>query len=264
VRGLFDVVHLDPSEEGFGRLLDGMADIVGSAGKAGLDADSSAPSIATRLAVLVGSGGRDVLDDLEPALSSSLPDWRWRPDFPSAQFPELFWLMRNERLLDTLESLLGTEITCSPNYHMKLKLGSRDRDMAASIAAARGEGINRHELSNFLIAGASDWHADGNYGLPGSHRITAWIPITKATLENGCLWVAQGFGRVGHRPSCRSASGSGVTSFSSMIGCYTVLAAIGPRISSAGRSIFDIAGQMSQLTRPYPRLYRPKPRNARK
>ena len=140
-----------------------------------------------------------MLDHLEPALSSSLPNWRWRPDFPSAQFPELFWLMRNERLLDTLERLLGPEIRCSPNYHMNMKLGSRDRDMTASIAAVRGERSNRHELSNFLIAGASDWHADGNYSLPGSHRITAWIPITKATLENGCLRVVPGSHKDGPR-----------------------------------------------------------------
>lgn len=193
VRGLLDVANdIGSFKEGFGRLLNGMADIISDAGEMGSDGDSTVPSIASRLAVLLGSGGRCVLDHLEPTLSSRLRDWQWRPDFPSAQFPEWFWLMRNERLLGALENLLGPEITCSPSCHLNMKLGSRDRDKAASVAPVKGKRFDRHELSNFLVAGASDWHADGGSALPGSYRITAWIPITKATLETGCLRVVPG------------------------------------------------------------------------
>ena len=57
----------------------------------------------------------------------------------SGTTPRLFQLMRNERLLEALETFLGPEISVSSRYHLNLKLSRRHMAIAASIAAAVGQ-----------------------------------------------------------------------------------------------------------------------------
>jgi hypothetical protein len=71
--------------------------------------------------------------------------------------------MRNERLLDALETFLGPEISVSSRYHLNLKLSRRHMAIAASIAAAVGQIVPQDSLWNFHI-GTTNWHRDAPYG----------------------------------------------------------------------------------------------------
>ena len=201
-RGLLDVEHdIEPFKEAYIRYLDGLADIFMGETNPDLRADFAARPFAERFAVLLGCSGGAVLDHLDPSLSPYLRDYRWRPDLPSAQTPELFRFMRNENLLDAVECLIGPEILASPGYRVNLKLAPRDLDFAAAAARACGqESPDRHGLWGLLVGAATKLHIDAAYALAGARQtnaVAAWIPMTEATLENGCLEVVPGSHRAG-------------------------------------------------------------------
>jgi ectoine hydroxylase-related dioxygenase (phytanoyl-CoA dioxygenase family) len=144
---------------------------------------------------LLGCTGGLILQHLDPTLTMYMPGHRAPKALPSAQRPELFRLMRNERLLDELEGLLGPEITVSPSYHVNLKLAQRHIALAAKTAAQ----MNRRSPEDAPLwgfhVGTSQWHSDAAYGLPDCRRsqiVNVWIPLTPATLENSCLVVSPG------------------------------------------------------------------------
>jgi phytanoyl-CoA hydroxylase len=152
---------------------------------------------AKRLAVLLGATGGGILGHLDPLLNLSLPNYRWRGDLPPAQTKPLFELMRNEQLLDAVETLIGPEIVASATYHVNMKLPVRALELAADAAARNGRSIPAHSLWKFMAGGATPWHSDGHHALPGADRITAWIPLTEATLDGGCLKIVPGSHKLG-------------------------------------------------------------------
>jgi ectoine hydroxylase-related dioxygenase (phytanoyl-CoA dioxygenase family) len=151
---------------------------------------------AEQFATLVGHSGGRVLHHIDPNLQIFEPGYRRMKELPSAQRPELFHLMRHERLLDALEVLLGPEITASPIYHFNLKLPRPQFQRAAEMATAAGhKALPRYDFN----VGTTIWHTDTAYGLPDARHsriVNAWIPITAATGENGCLLVAPGSHRL--------------------------------------------------------------------
>ena len=80
---------------------------------------------------------------------------------------EMYELLKNERLLNAMESLVGEEIIASSVYRIRPKLPGLDR----------GE-IPWHQDSGYFSA-----HCDQNL------IVTCWIPLVDATIENGCLLV---------------------------------------------------------------------------
>ena len=55
------------------------------------------------------------------------------------------------------------------------------------------------------LAGGTDWHQDQGVGLPETDEtqmLTVWLPITDATVENGCLCVVPGSHREGLVTHC--------------------------------------------------------------
>lgn len=77
-----------------------------------------------------------------------------------------YHLMANPKILDVVESLIGSEIFANPVYNTRPKVPG-------------------------VAAGAVPWHQDKSYW-PGSHAnpvITVWIPLVEATEENGCLQI---------------------------------------------------------------------------
>ena len=81
--------------------------------------------------------------------------------------PALFELIRNEKLLDIAESLVGPEIMCHPAYRVRPKLP----DHALTVVP---------------------WHQDAGYMEPQCDtvlQLTLWIPLIDATVKNGCLEV---------------------------------------------------------------------------
>ncbi len=80
-----------------------------------------------------------------------------------------FAFLRNDHLLDVVASLVGSEITCSPIQHIRPKLPQGVRDDHV-IPWRQDAGVTWEEADPVFI-------------------LTVWLPLTEATVENGCLEV---------------------------------------------------------------------------
>jgi phytanoyl-CoA hydroxylase len=80
------------------------------------------------------------------------------------RLPGYYMLMRNPKILDAVESLIGPEIFSNPVYNLRPKVPR-------------------------VAAGAVPWHQDKSYWPDANSNpvITVWISLVDATLENGCL-----------------------------------------------------------------------------
>lgn len=109
----------------------------------------------------------------------SLPHNDIREDTPMHIGPAVFDMLTHRRILSTVESLIGPEITSNPIQHVRIKPPQR----AVSDAESRAHVI------------ATDWHQDKGVTLKeadNTNFVTVWLAITDATVENGCLQVATG------------------------------------------------------------------------
>ena len=150
-----------------------------------------AMSLPERFAVSLGASRGTVLHHLDPVLNLFVPTFQWREDLPDARIPEMFALMRHPKVLDILEALIGPEIAASPIYHFNLKLAPDHLRLADKVAESVGADLSEEGFYAFQV-GRTGWHMDAVSGLRDSHEsqiVNAWIPITHATEENGCLVV---------------------------------------------------------------------------
>jgi phytanoyl-CoA hydroxylase len=107
----------------------------------------------------------------------SLPQSNIQHDTPVHLGPAVFGLLTHPRLVDIIEDILGPEIFASPVQHIRMKLPKR-----AIAPQFRTDGL----ISDI------PWHQDNGQVLPEADEatiLTVWIPVTDATLENGCLQV---------------------------------------------------------------------------
>lgn len=136
------------------------------------------------------------LDDLE---------FRWfdiafpQAKKPSGQSPNfsqpVFNLLKHPRLLDCIEALIGDEILVNPIHHVRIK------PPESSLKAAKPSGLMK----------ATGWHQDQGVARPNADEtdmITAWIAITDANEDNGCLSIVPGSHKQGLTTHCTS---NGVT-----------------------------------------------------
>lgn len=93
-----------------------------------------------------------------------------------------FAFLHNARLLDAVEMLIGTEITCSPIQHIRAK----------PPAAASGTGNGFFNVPWHQDAGVTWQEADS------SDIVTCWMPLVDATVENGCMEVMPGVWKAGY------------------------------------------------------------------
>lgn len=120
----------------------------------------------------------------------SLPAGTISEDTPFHAGPAIFRLMTDGRLLDVIESIIGPEITSNPIQHVRIKPPSDD---------LRADEVRAHITS-------TDWHQDRAVSLEEADEtrmVTAWVAVTDATEENGCLQVIPGSHRgemVAHCP----------------------------------------------------------------
>jgi phytanoyl-CoA hydroxylase len=80
--------------------------------------------------------------------------------------PGYYDLMINYKILDAVESLIGSEIFANPVYNTRPKVPG-------------------------VAAGAVPWHQDKSYWPDANSNpvITVWIPLVDANFENGCLHI---------------------------------------------------------------------------
>ncbi|GGG18887.1 phytanoyl-CoA dioxygenase family protein [Paenibacillus abyssi] len=85
----------------------------------------------------------------------------------------MFDFLRNDRLLNVVESLLGREISCNPIQHMRAKLPWR--------------GVGEQPADENV-----PWHQDAavtSEDSEASEIITFWMPLVDATAETGCMEI---------------------------------------------------------------------------
>ncbi len=91
--------------------------------------------------------------------------------------PRMFDFLHSKRLLDAVESLVGSEITCNPIQHVRAKPPDE---------------FEPHSGPSFHMA---PWHQDAAVMMPeaeGSDVITCWLPLQRATADMGCMEVIPG------------------------------------------------------------------------
>jgi len=193
VRGLLDVERdIHPIQKAYASLLDSLAEIY--------TVEAGGPSLEgmtfqERFAASLGASAGQVLHHLDPVLNIFQKNYKWRTDLPAAQIPEMFNLIRHEKVLDVLEELIGGEVFSSPIYHVNMKLCPDHLKMAEQIAKSNPNGDLSDESFYTFQVGKTGWHMDSISGLKDSHTsdiAVAWIPISEANEENGCLLVIPG------------------------------------------------------------------------
>ena len=95
----------------------------------------------------------------------------------------MFAFLRNENLLNLLESLLGPELTCNPIQHLRAK---------------PPQAYENRDSPSFHNA---PWHQDAGVMMPeaeGSDVVTCWLPLAEATVETGCMEVLPGLVEAGY------------------------------------------------------------------
>ena len=104
--------------------------------------------------------------------------------------PAVFHLLRNRKILDLVEQLIGPEIYSSPVQQMRMK------PPESQLSGANAQHSN---------VGATTWHQDIVALLPeadDTNQITVWVAVTEATVENGCLVSVPGSHREGPKVHC--------------------------------------------------------------
>ncbi len=86
------------------------------------------------------------------------------PDIGNTRRRATFDFLRNQRLVDVIEPFIGAEISCNPVSHVRPKLPGTD--------------VAFHQDAVFTTMDAKD-----------ILQVTVWLPLVKATEENGCLQV---------------------------------------------------------------------------
>ncbi len=216
VKGLLDPEEdIYPLQEVYTELLDALARIylVETEAPGALDRFDEM-SLPERFAMSLGASRGTVLHHLDPVLNLFVPTFQWRKDLPDARIPEMFDLMRHPKALDVLEVLIGPEIAASPIYHFNLKLAPDHLKLADKVAESVGANLSQEGFYAFQV-GKTGWHMDAISGLRDSHEsqiVNAWIPITHATAENGCLVVIPGSHKYGvqYRPYSEDLDAQGV------------------------------------------------------
>lgn len=129
----------------------------------------------------------------------SLPQKNIQADTPIWNGPAVFNVLRNPRILDAIESLIGPEIYSNPVQHVRLKLPEH-----RGVADEAGQ----------LVQGATPWHQDNGVVLPEAdetNMITVWFALWDAPIESGCLQVVPRTSHEGLVTHCPlGAAGAGI------------------------------------------------------
>jgi phytanoyl-CoA hydroxylase len=137
---------------------------------------------------LITSAYRAGLDYFQP-MDISLPAGEIGLSVPFHAGPAVFRMITDSNLLDSVEAIIGPEITSNPIQHVRIKPPAEILDDSE---------IRAHITS-------TDWHQDRAVTLEEADQtrmVTCWLAVTDATVENGCLRVIPGSHRGRMMPHC--------------------------------------------------------------
>ena len=121
----------------------------------------------------------------------SLPQADLDETTPMHHGPAVFNLLQSPRLLDVVEQFVGSEIYCNPVQHTRIKLPEARLPQEA-LTGLSGP-IALHQDLGVVTEEADE-----------TEMLTVWLPVTDATVENGCLAVVPGSHQQGLVQHCRS------------------------------------------------------------
>ena len=181
---------LDPVIEEYANVLDGLAEELYESGEIG--ATYGDLSFSDRLTKIYAESGKVHAQYFD----FSLPQRNIQADTPMWVGPAVFRMLRNENLLDVVESLIGPEIYSNPVQHVRLK----PPEHLCPINEETGD----------VQLGATPWHQDTGVVTPEADEtdmLTVWFCLWDATVENGCLEVIPKSHIEGLRQHCHALSG---------------------------------------------------------
>jgi len=124
----------------------------------------------------------------------SLPQHGVKADTPMWVGPSVFNMIRNEKLLNAVESIIGPEIYSNPVQHVRLKPPER---------------LTPKDEQGHVQLGKTQVHQDNGVVLPeadDSNILTVWFSFNDTTVKNGCLRVWPGSHHQGLLDHCPSSS----------------------------------------------------------
>ena len=162
---------LQPVIDEYADILDGMSRRMHAAGE--IDATYADLPFGERAIAIVNSAGY-----LNPhPVDINFPPNAALTDETQFHFgPAVFGLLRNARLLDAVESFVGSEIMSNPVQHVRIKVPER------LINADKRSGLNAK----------TEWHQDNGVVQTEADEtdlLTVWLPLTEASERHGCLMV---------------------------------------------------------------------------
>lgn len=134
----------------------------------------------------------DSEEDLYQHFDIALPNTTMQADEPVHVSRTVYDLLRNPRVLDKVEEVVGSEILSNPIQHVRIKPTQKKVESQPS-------GILRQ----------TGWHQDQGVArelADENEVLTVWLAITDATVENGCLQVVPYSHRGGLSIHCPLAS----------------------------------------------------------
>jgi phytanoyl-CoA hydroxylase len=190
VEGLLDPARdLDPVIAEYEGVLDRLADELFAAGRiASTYADLP---FSDRLVQIYAESGQVHAQYFD----FSLPQAGIAHDTPFWTGPAVFATLRQEGMLDAVESLIGPEIYSNPVQHVRLKPPERLTPVDPTTGVVQ--------------LGATPWHQDNgvvNEEADDTDIITVWFPLLDATIENGCLEVVPRSHTDGLLPHCPASA----------------------------------------------------------
>ena len=105
----------------------------------------------------------------------SLPQTGIKEDTPFWAGPAVFNALKDDNLLDAVESIIGHEIFSNPIQHVRIKVPESE--------APKDE-------NGLVKFGATPWHQDAGVAteeVDNTNMLTVWFPLMDASEENGCL-----------------------------------------------------------------------------
>jgi len=176
---------LDPIIEEFEAILERLATELYEGGK--ITSRHADLPFGERLAKIV----QETVENYTRYFNPSLPPRNITRDTPFWAGPAVFHAIRNERILDVLDSLIGGEIYVNPIQNVRLKIPEHLQP--------------RNPKTGEILEGATPWHQDGAFFDPevdNADMITVWFPLSDATVKNGCLAVLPRSHREGFAIHC--------------------------------------------------------------
>ena len=179
------VEDLDPIIEEYESVLDRIASELYEQGE--VTSRYEGLAFGERLTRITNETGKSLVRFFSPYL----PPRNTERDTPFWAGPAVFNAIRNDKIMDALEPLIGGEIYASPIQNVRLKIPEHL--------------LPRDPKTGAPLDGATPFHQDGAFFEPevdGVDMVTVWFPLSDATVENGCLAVLPGSHREGYSVHC--------------------------------------------------------------